>query len=65
MHSPFEVSSKVDVYMAYQAYKVFMEKFSSKVGHQAQVMEKRGDTPWQKTTSDLRKWSERLAEQQR
>ncbi len=63
MHSPFEVSSKIDVYMAYQAYKVFMEKFRFKVSHQAQAMEKRGDTPWQKTTSDLRKWSERLAEQ--
>lgn len=26
MHSPYELSSKVDVYMAYKAYKVFMEK---------------------------------------
>ena len=65
MHSPFEVSSKIDVYMAYQAFKVFMEKFRFKIGHQAQAVEKRGDTPWQKTTSDLRKWSERLAEQQK
>lgn len=63
MHSPFEVSSKIDVYMAYKAYKVFLERFRSKGGHQAQAMDKRGDTPWQKTTSDLRKWSERLAEQ--
>ncbi|HHW57723.1 MAG TPA: aminopeptidase [Clostridia bacterium] len=26
MHAPYELSSKVDVYMAYKAYKVFMEK---------------------------------------
>lgn len=26
MHSPYELSSKVDVYMAYKAYKVFMKK---------------------------------------
>ncbi|MGB9780032.1 aminopeptidase [Caldanaerobacter sp.] len=26
MHAPYELSSKVDVYMAYRAYKVFMEK---------------------------------------
>jgi len=62
MHSPFEVSSKVDVYMAYQAYKAFMQGFTLK-GNQSKAAEKRGDTTWQKTTSDLRKWSERLAEQ--
>jgi len=27
MHSPFEVSSKLDVYMAYLGYKAFMQKF--------------------------------------
>lgn len=27
MHSPFEVTSKADVYMAYQAYKAFLQKF--------------------------------------
>ncbi len=27
MHSPFEVASKIDVYMAYLAYKAFMQKF--------------------------------------
>jgi aspartyl aminopeptidase len=27
MHSPFEVVSKVDVYMAYKAYKAFMQDF--------------------------------------
>lgn len=27
MHSPFEVSSKADVFMAYKAYKAFMQKF--------------------------------------
>jgi aspartyl aminopeptidase len=26
MHSPFEVTSKADIYMAYKAYKAFMEK---------------------------------------
>ncbi len=26
MHSPFEISSKVDLYMAFRAYKIFMEK---------------------------------------
>ncbi len=26
MHSPFEISSKADLYMAYRAYKIFMEK---------------------------------------
>ena len=26
MHSPFEISSKVDLYMAYRAYKIFIEK---------------------------------------
>ena len=26
MHSPFEIVSKADIYMAYQAYRVFMEK---------------------------------------
>ncbi|MEQ8201327.1 MAG: aminopeptidase [Syntrophomonadaceae bacterium] len=65
MHSPFEVTSKVDVYMAYQAYKVFMQRFSLKGSSQVQTVEKRGETAWQKTTSDLRKWSERLAEQQK
>ena len=25
MHSPYEVTSKYDVYMSYRAYKVFME----------------------------------------
>ncbi|MCD6383275.1 MAG: aminopeptidase, partial [Thermoplasmata archaeon] len=25
MHSPFEISSKVDLYSAYSAYKVFLE----------------------------------------
>jgi len=28
MHSPFEIVSKADIYMAYQAYRVFMEKMS-------------------------------------
>ena len=28
MHSPFEVVSKVDVYMAYKAYKAFMQSFT-------------------------------------
>ena len=27
MHSPFEVSAKADVYMAYKAYATFMEKY--------------------------------------
>ena len=27
MHSPFEVSSKVDVFLAYKAYRVFMQSF--------------------------------------
>lgn len=27
MHSPFEVSSKADVYMAYEAYKSFLQRF--------------------------------------
>jgi len=27
MHSPFEVCSKIDVYMAYLGYKAFMQKF--------------------------------------
>ncbi|MEN6462710.1 MAG: aminopeptidase [Syntrophomonas sp.] len=27
MHSPFEVASKADVYMAYKAYKAFLQKF--------------------------------------
>ncbi|MEA1961562.1 MAG: aminopeptidase [Bacillota bacterium] len=27
MHSPFEISSKADVYMAYKAYKAFMQDF--------------------------------------
>ena len=27
MHSPFEISSKVDVYMAYKAYKAFLQEF--------------------------------------
>ncbi len=27
MHSPFEVSSKVDIYMAYKAYKAFLQDF--------------------------------------
>ncbi len=62
MHSPFEVSSKVDIYMAYLGYKAFMQKFTLKAS-EPQTPEKRGDTAWQKTTSDLRKWSERLAEQ--
>lgn len=62
MHSPFEVSSKMDVYMAYLAYRVFMQKFTPK-GSQPQSVEKRGETTWPKTSSDLRKWSERLAEQ--
>jgi aspartyl aminopeptidase len=26
MHSPFEVTSKADIYMAYKAYKAFVEK---------------------------------------
>lgn len=26
MHSPFEITSKIDVYMTFQAYKVFLEK---------------------------------------
>jgi len=26
MHSPFEISSKADLYMTYRAYKIFMEK---------------------------------------
>jgi len=25
MHSPFEISSKADLYMTYKAYKVFLE----------------------------------------
>jgi len=29
MHSPFEVVSKVDVYMAYQAYQAFMQEFGA------------------------------------
>ncbi len=28
MHSPFEIVSKADVYMAYRAYQAFMEKMS-------------------------------------
>ena len=28
MHSPFEVASKADIYMAYRAYKTFMQNFS-------------------------------------
>ena len=27
MHSPFEVTSKADVYMAYKAYKAFLQQF--------------------------------------
>lgn len=27
MHSPFEISSKADVYMAYKAYKAFLQRF--------------------------------------
>ena len=27
MHSPFEVTSKVDVYSAYRGYKVFLKKY--------------------------------------
>jgi aspartyl aminopeptidase len=27
MHSPFEVSSKADIYMAYQAYNAFLKSF--------------------------------------
>ncbi|HHX18536.1 MAG TPA: hypothetical protein GX727_06715, partial [Clostridium sp.] len=26
MHAPFEVTSKVDIYMTYKAYKLFLEK---------------------------------------
>ena len=29
MHSPFEVVSKADVYMAYQAYRAFMQEFGA------------------------------------
>lgn len=61
MHSPFEVTSKLDVYMAYLGYKAFMQKFSTKPGA-PKVEEKRGDEPWPKTASVSPKWSERLAE---
>ncbi|MCX5779221.1 MAG: aminopeptidase [Firmicutes bacterium] len=61
MHSPFEVSSKMDVYMAYLAYKAFLQNFALVSGQPAQA-EKRGETVWQKP-SDSRKWSERLVEQ--
>lgn len=66
MHSPFEVASKIDIYMAYLAYKAFMQSFSAKkiaVNMAPPTAEKRGESPWQKTSSDLRKWSERLGEQ--
>ena len=58
MHSPFEVASKLDIYMAYLAYKAFMEKFSTgsvKSGQTVQA-EKRVEPV-------ARKWTERLAEQ--
>jgi aspartyl aminopeptidase len=61
MHSPFEVASKLDVYMAYLAYKAFLQKFSARASA-AKPVEKRGDEPWPKNTPVSPKWSERLAE---
>ncbi len=40
MHSPFEVSSKLDVYETYRAYKVFLETKVAKWNMKKQVLEK-------------------------
>lgn len=65
MHSPFEVSSKLDIYMAYLAFKAFMQKFSATSVKTAQPVqaENKGETSWQKATSASPKWTERLTEQ--
>jgi len=65
MHSPFEVASKLDVYMAFLAYKAFMQKFSPRMAASKPATEKRGDEPWPKSTPVSPKWSERLAEQRK